>query len=563
MLQSLSIRDVVLIEKLDLAFEQRSGAGQLAVLTGETGAGKSILIDALGLALGWRAEAGLLRRGARQAAVSVAFALPGAHAAHAVLDELGIEAGAELLLRRVLGGDGRSRAFVNDQPVSVALLRRLGDTLVEVQGQLEQHGLLDVATHRDALDAFAGLQARATATAEAWQLWREAITRQDEAAQSAAQARRDEEWLRHAVAELDGLAPRADEEDQLAAERQLMRHSVALGEAVAGALGDLEHGRGVLAALRGAHRQVQRQADKAAGRLDAAVSALDRALTEATEAAAQLEAARDALDFDPGRLEKIEERLFALRALARKHAVSVPELAALRATLAERLQALDGGEAHLLALAKATAAAREAYTAAAEALSQERRQAAQKLDRAVAKELAPLRLEKARFVTEVERLDEGQWSALGLDRVQFLVATNPGSTPAPIGRIASGGELARFLLALKVALAKVGTAATLIFDEVDAGVGGATAAAVGERLRRLAREVQVLVITHSPQVAALADRHFLIRKTATRSAATTEVVELDAGGRREEIARMISGAEVTAEARAAADRLLGATVAGA
>jgi DNA repair protein RecN (Recombination protein N) len=563
MLQSLSIRDVVLIEKLDLAFEQRSGAGQLAVLTGETGAGKSILIDALGLALGWRAEAGLLRRGARQAAVSVAFVLPAAHAAHAVLDELGIEAGADLLLRRVLGGDGRSRAFVNDQPVSVALLRRLGDTLVEVQGQLEQHGLLDVATHRDALDAFAGLQARAAAVAEAWQHWREAITRQDEAAQSAAQARRDEEWLRHAVGELDGLTPHADEEDQLAAERQLMRHSVALGEAVAGALGDLEHGRGVLAALRGAHRQVERQADKAAGRLDAAVAALDRALTEATEAAAQLEAARDALDFDPGRLEKIEERLFALRALARKHAVTVPELAALRATLAERLAALDGGEAHLQALAKATAAAREAYTAAAESLSQERRQAAQKLDRAVAKELAPLRLEKARFVTDVERLDEGQWSALGLDRVQFLVATNPGSAPAPIGRIASGGELARFLLALKVALAKVGTAATLIFDEVDAGVGGATAAAVGERLRRLAREVQVLVITHSPQVAALADRHFLIRKTATRSAATTEVVELDAPGRREEIARMISGAEVTAEARAAADRLLGATVAGA
>jgi DNA repair protein RecN (Recombination protein N) len=244
MLQSLSIRDVVLIEKLDLAFEQRGGAGQLAVLTGETGAGKSILIDALGLALGWRAESGLLRRGARQAAVSVAFALPAAHAAHAVLDELGIEAGADLLLRRVLGGDGRSRAFVNDQPVSVALLRRLGDTLVEVQGQLEQHGLLDVATHRDALDAFAGLQARAAATAGAWQHWREAIARQDEAAQSAAQARRDEEWLRHAVAELDGLEPRADEEDQLAAERQLMRHSVALGEAVSGALGDLEHGRG-------------------------------------------------------------------------------------------------------------------------------------------------------------------------------------------------------------------------------------------------------------------------------------------------------------------------------
>lgn len=555
MLASLSIRDFVLIEKLDLDFA-RSGGGGLGALTGETGAGKSILIDALSLALGARAESGAVRRGAAQASVSASFDLPRNHPAHAVLGEQGLDQEDVLTLRRMIGADGRGRAFVNDQPASVALLRRLGETLVEIQGQMEQHGLLDTATHRQSLDAFAGLEKTATSVAVAWAAWRAAEQAHADALAAAEAARRDEDFLRHAVKELETLAPKADDEETLAAERQLMRAGSALGEAVAQALGELEQGRGAVAALRSAHRHVERHADKAAGRLDAAVSALDRALSEATEAQAQLEAARDALEFDPSRLEKIEERLFALRAAARKHHVTVPELAALAARFAAQIAALDDGEAGLKKLASAAKTARAAYVTAAEAQAAARRKGAGRLDKAVASELGPLKLERAKFVTEVAPLPEAEWSAAGTDRVQFTVATNPGTPPAPIGKIASGGELSRFLLALKVCLAKVGDAPTIVFDEVDSGIGGATAAAVGERLKRLAKDVQVLVVTHSPQVAAIADRHWLIRKTTTRNTASTDVLSLDSKGRREEIARMLSGAEVTAEARAAADKLL-------
>jgi len=554
-LASLSIRDFVLIEKLDLDFA-RSGGGGLGALTGETGAGKSILIDALSLALGARAESGAVRRGAVQASVSASFDLPRNHPAHAVLGEQGLDQEDVLTLRRMIGADGRGRAFVNDQPASVALLRRLGETLVEIQGQMEQHGLLDTATHRQSLDAFAGLEKTAASVAAAWAAWRAAEQAHADALAAAEAARRDEDFLRHAVKELETLAPKADDEETLAAERQLMRAGSALGEAVAQALGELEQGRGAVAALRSAHRHVERHADKAAGRLDAAVSALDRALSEATEAQAQLEAARDALEFDPSRLEKIEERLFALRAAARKHHVTVPELAALAARFAAQIAALDDGEAGLKKLASAAKTARAAYVTAAEAQAAARRKGAARLDKAVASELGPLKLERAKFVTEVAPLSEAEWSAAGTDRVQFTVATNPGTPPAPIGKIASGGELSRFLLALKVCLAKVGDAPTIVFDEVDSGIGGATAAAVGERLKRLAKDVQVLVVTHSPQVAAIADRHWLIRKTTTRNTASTDVLSLDSKGRREEIARMLSGAEVTAEARAAADKLL-------
>jgi DNA repair protein RecN (Recombination protein N) len=358
------------------------------------------------------------------------------------------------------------------------------------------------------------------------------------------------------VKELEALAPQADDEEKLASERQLLRAGSALGEAVTQALAELEQGRGTIAALGTAHRLIERNLDKAAGHLDAPLAALDRALSEATEAQAQLEAARDALEFDPARLEKIEERLFGLRAVARKHNVQVPELAALVEKMITQLAALDSGEAGLKKLAAAAKAARASYVTAAEAQAAARRKGATRLDKAVAGELGPLRLEKARFVTELAPMPEADWSEAGTDRVQFTVSTNPGTPPAPIARIASGGELSRFLLALKVCLAKVGDAATIVFDEVDSGIGGATAAAVGERLKRLARDVQVLVVTHSPQVAAIADRHWLIQKTTTRNSASTDVLALDAKGRREEIARMLSGAEVTAEARAAADRLL-------
>jgi DNA repair protein RecN (Recombination protein N) len=555
MLQSLSIRDFVLIEKLDLTFARGSDGG-LGALTGETGAGKSILIDALGLALGARADTAAVRRGAAQASVAACFELPGGHAAHAILSEQGLDDEDVLTLRRTIGADGRGRAFVNDQPASVALLRRLGDTLVEIQGQMEQHGLLDVATHRASLDAFAGLEKQADAVRTAWRAWQEAERMRSEAEAVAAAARRDEDFLRHAVKELEALSPQPDDEATLAAERQMLRAGTALGEAVTQALGELEEGRGAVAALRAAHRLVERSVDRASGRLDASLAALDRALSEATEAQAQLEAARDALEFDPGRLEKIEERLFALRALARKHSVTVPELAALAATMAAQLAALDDGEAGLKKLEAEAKAARTAYVAAAEAQSVARRKGAARLDKAVSAELGPLKLEKAKFVTALAPLPESEWSEAGIDRVQFTVATNPGAPPAPIAKIASGGELSRFLLALKVCLARVGDAATIVFDEVDSGIGGATAAAVGERLKRLAKDVQVLAVTHSPQVAAIADRHWLIRKTTTRNAASTDVVPLDRNGRREEIARMLSGAEVTVEARAAADRLL-------
>jgi DNA repair protein RecN (Recombination protein N) len=557
MLVSLSIRDFVLIEKLDLNFARGPSDephGGLGALTGETGAGKSILIDALSLALGARADTAAIRRGATQASVAASFDLPKAHAAHAILSEQGLDDDDALTLRRTVGSDGRGRAFVNDQPASVALLRRLGDTLVEIQGQMEQHGLLDMATHRASLDAFAGLDKQGEAVRTAWRAWRACA----EAEAAAAAARRDEDFLRHAVKELEALAPKPDDEEILATERQMMRAGSALGEAVAQALGELEQGRGAVAALSTAHRLVERNADKAMGRLDASLAALDRAMSEATEAQAQLEAARDALEFDPARLEKIEERLFALRAAARKHNVAVVELAPLAEKMKAQLAALDDGEQGLKKLAAAAKAARMAFVAAAETQSAARRKGASRLDKAVAGELGPLKLEKAKFVTELTSLPEIEWSDSGTDRVQFTVATNPGTPPAPIAKIASGGELSRFLLALKVCLAKIGDAATIVFDEVDSGIGGATAAAVGVRLKRLAREVQVLVVTHSPQVAAVADRHWLIRKTTTRNAASTDVLALDAKGRREEIARMLSGAEVTAEARAAADRLLAA-----
>lgn len=553
MLATLSIRDFVLIEKLDLEFAHPGGLG---ALTGETGAGKSILIDALGLVLGARAESGVVRRGAPQASIAASFDVPRDHPARSILTEQGFDGEDVVTLRRTIGADGRGRAFVNDQPASVALLRRMGDTLVEIQGQMDQHGLLDMATHRASLDTFAGLEKQAVAVASAWTAWQTAGQAHAEALATAEAARRDEDFLRHAVKELKALAPKADDEETLAAERALMRAGSALGEAVTQALAELEQGRGAVASLRTAHRLIERNADKAEGRLDAPLAALDRALSEATEAQAQLEIARDALEFDPARLEKIEERLFSLRAMARKHNVAVAGLSGLAEKFSAQLAALDDGEAGLKKLAAAAKAARATYVTAAEALAAARRKGAAKLDKAVAAELAPLKLERSKFVTDVASLPETEWSAAGTDRVQFMVSTNPGAPPAPIARIASGGELSRFLLALKVCLAKAGDAPTIVFDEVDSGIGGATAAAVGERLKRLAKDVQVLVVTHSPQVAAVADRHWLIRKTTTRTAASTDVVALDAQGRREEIARMLSGAEVTVEARAAADRLL-------
>ncbi|MEX1204685.1 MAG: DNA repair protein RecN [Dongiaceae bacterium] len=551
MLVSLSIRDVVLIDRLELTF--RAG---LSALTGETGAGKSILLDALGLAIGARADSALVRHGAAGATVTAEFAAADSHPARALLADQAVAADGNLLLRRQLGADGRSRAFVNDQPVSVALLRQVGDRLVEIEGQFEQHGLLDAATHRALLDASGGLGAAAAGVAAAWRVWRQCAAARAESEAELAQARRDEAFLRHAVAELQALDPRPGEEAELAEARILLQHREQVIEAAQAALGELAGERGADAALGAAQRRLGRTAERAGGRFEPILAALDRASAETAEAVALLQRLGADLRGDSGRLERIEERLFALRELARKHATPTDRLAELRDTLAARLDALDDRGGALARLGQEEAAARRAYVAAAEALSGARGAAARRLDAAVTAELPPLKLEKARFRTAIERLDEPHWGEAGIDRVAFEATTNPGVPPGPLARVASGGELSRFMLALKVVLAAAAPVPTLVFDEVDAGVGGATAAAVGERLARLARDVQVLVVTHSPQVAALAAYHWRVEKRQGGGAVLTRVEELAPAGRREEIARMLSGATVTDEARAAAARLM-------
>ena len=552
MLLSLTIRDVVLIDRLDLTFP----AG-LCVLTGETGAGKSILLDALGLTLGSRAESGLVRHGATQAVVTAEFALGREHPIRRLLAEAGFPAeGETVVLRRAVGADGRSRAFVDDEPASVSLLRSLGAVLVEVHGQFEQQGLLDPATHRAALDAFGGHAAELAQLSATWRAWR-AVSEERAAKEAAlAKARTEEDYLRHALAELEALAPEPGEESSLAEQRSLLLNREKLSQALEGALAELASERGGEHALTAAARQLERLRDKAAGRLDAALAALERAIIETRETVAQLETAARDMERDTTSLEKIEERLFALRALARKHNVAIEALPALRAELAARIGALDDGGNELARLARREAEARHVYGAAAETVSARRKRAAKALDAAVMKELAPLKLEKARFATMLTQLEENEWGELGCERVHFEVVTNPGAPPGPLAKIASGGELSRFMLALKVVLAKTSPAPTLVFDEVDSGIGGAVAAAVGERLHRLAQELQVLVVTHSPQVAARGAHHWRVKKQQAEKRTLTRVEPLSAEERREEIARMLSGSAITAEARAAAQSLM-------
>jgi len=563
MLTALSIRDVVLIERLDLAFQ----AG-LTVLTGETGAGKSILLDSLGLALGARADAGLIRAGADQASVSASFAAPAGHPAHALLAEHGFAAEDEIVLRRAMGRDGRSRAFVNGQPAGAALLRQLGALLVEVQGQHEQMGLADPASHAGLLDAF-GVAARLRDTvAGAWRDWRAANGALAAAREAIAAARRDEEWLRHAVDELSALAPEEGEEGRLAAERLALQQGERRAEAIAQALAELtprdRRNAGPAAALRAASRALQRLAPPAAAGADTphpagpALTALERAEEALAEAETMLSRLAQEAEADPRRLEQAEERLFALRAAARKHGVAVVELPGLLEGLRARLAALDTGTAEIGVLEARASAAKRSYGEAATALSAARAAAAGKLERAVARELPPLRLEKARFAVALQPLEEADWGPGGTDAVRFLIATNPGQEPGPLAKIASGGELSRLMLALKVVLSAGSPVPTLVFDEVDSGIGGATAAAVGERLARVAAGVQVLVVTHSPQVAARGAAHFRVAKAAIRGRAATDVTALDIAERREEIARMLAGETITAAARAAADELLGA-----
>jgi DNA repair protein RecN (Recombination protein N) len=552
MLARLSIRDIVLIDRLDLAIEPG-----LLVLTGETGAGKSILLDAFALALGGRGDGGLVRQGLAQGQVTAVFELPSGHAARTMADEAGIDAGDDLILRRVQMADGRTRAFVNDQQVSVQTLRAIGQTLVEIHGQHDDRALTDTSQHRSLLDDFGLLRADAAAVTADHGHWRQAETAL--AAQKARieKARADADYLRHAADELNTLAPADGEETELAARRQTMMQAEKVVGELKEVLDLLSGGGSPVPALSSAQRRLDRRAEQAPDLAAPAAKALDAALIALEEARDALEKALRAAEFDPREQEQIEERLFALRAASRKHNVPVDGLAALAARYTADLAALDAGEGHLKALEAAAAHALAAYHAAAKALSLKRHAAAGALDSAVNAELPPLKLERARFITQVTT-DAVRAGTDGIDTVEFHVQTNPGVKPGPMMKVASGGELSRFMLALKVVLADRGSAPTLVFDEIDTGVGGAVADAIGQRLARLAEKVQVLSVTHAPQVAARAARHFLIAKedVAEGGRVATRVAALETKARREEIARMLSGAEISDEARAAADKLM-------
>ena len=547
MLRQLAIKDVVLVDRLELEFEPGLG-----VLTGETGAGKSILLDALGLALGARADAGLVRGGEETASVSAELAMPPGHALHALLAELGLECetGEHLLLRRTLKADGGSRAFAGATPVSAAVLRDIAAVSIEIHGQHDDRGLLNPKGHRQLLDAFGKLDLGAVGRA-----WIEVTRLERELGQAradAAEAERDRDWLTHASAEIEALAPEAGEETRLAEERAAIQAGVKAGEALAGLDELLGGSAGALAQLRLAARRIERgAADHPL--LAEALAALDRALIEASEGEDKIARAADGLAFDPARLEAAEARLFEIRALARKHRVEADALAALGEQMRGQLALIEQGGERIARLDAELVAARNAYSAEAGGLSARRHAAAEALDAAVAAELAPLKLDSARFRTAIAAAEAGP---SGADRVEFEVSTNPGAPFGPLTRIASGGELSRFILALKVALAEAGTAATMIFDEIDRGVGGAVASAVGERLARLARDSQVLVVTHSPQVAARATHHYRIEKSHGPEGTRTSVRRLNEAERREEIARMLSGSAVTDEARAQAAKLL-------
>ena len=552
MLRALEIRDMLLIDKLDLEFQPG-----LNVLTGETGAGKSILLDSLGFVLGWRGRAELVRQGAEQGEVVAVFELPAGHPAYGILEEAGLPVEDDLILRRVNSKDGRKIAWINDRRASGEVLRAVSETLVELHGQHDDRGFLDPKGHRAILDSYAGHSPLLEAVSAAWsarQAARRSLT-QEEAALAKAQA--EEDYLRHAVAELDKLSPEPGEEAELDAERRRMQAGVKIREDVARAFALLgpEAAEG---ALGDANRWLEGVADQADGALDAPIEALARAFDALSEAQAGVEAALEGMEFDPRDLEQAEERLFAIRGLARKHGVAPDDLASFADTLRERLAALDAGAGNIAALKKRVAEADAAYDAAARALTASRQEASARLDVAVALELAPLKMERAQFSTVITAEAA---SSEGVDAVEFTVATNPGAPPGPLGKIASGGELSRFMLALKVCLSENRNAArTMIFDEIDRGVGGATADAVGRRLAALAESGQVLVVTHSPQVAALGAHHWRVEKRVEGEMTLSTVTPLSDDARVDEIARMVAGDRITEEARGAARALLAASL---
>jgi len=550
MLSQLSIRDIVLIERLDIEFSDG-----LSVLTGETGAGKSILLDALSLALGARGDTALVRHGATQGQVTAVFDVPHNHPARALVADNGIDDSGDIILRRVQSADGRTRVFINDQPASVALMREVGRALVEIHGQHDERALVDATAHRALLDAFGGHVGEVQRVADAWRGWRE---REQELARHRARveaAAREAEFLRASVEELTKADPQPGEESELAELRAAMMRAEKSATDIADAQEVLSGPSSPIPALSSLFRRLQRKAAEAPGLLEEIVKALDEALISLDAAQAAADEAMRKAEFDPRRLEQAEERLFALRALARKHNVAVDDLARLRDEMAADLADLDAGEARLAALEKAAIEARDEYDRTAQRLSELRRLAADHLMKAVAAELPALKLERAEFIVQMATEPDDR-TAAGIDQVEFWVRTNPGTRPGPIMKVASGGELSRFLLALKVALADRGSAPTLVFDEIDTGVGGAVADAIGQRLARLAERIQVLSVTHAPQVAARARTHYLISKTGTADRVATGIIEMDRPARQEEIARMLAGATITDEARAAAERLL-------
>ncbi|OSQ51778.1 DNA repair protein RecN [Marivita geojedonensis] len=548
MLRALEIRDMLIIDRLELEFQPG-----LNVLTGETGAGKSILLDSLGFVLGWRGRAELVRSGADQGEVTAVFDLPPGHPARDVLSDAGFEDADELILRRVNTSDGRKTGWVNDRRVTGEMLRALSDTLVELHGQHDDRGLLNPKGHRALLDQFAGHDGLLSAVRTAWSTLSKARKALAEAEAAYAAAQAEEEFLRHSVAELDKLAPEPGEDADLDARRRMMQASERIRDDIARAAQVMGQD-GAESAMSDALRWLEGVSDAADGRLDEPLAALARAMAELDEAARGVTACLEALEFDPHELEATEERLFALRGLARKHSVAPDDLAGLADTLRERLSALDQGADRMTRLGADLRAAEAAYETAALALRESRAAAARKLDKAVCAELAPLKMERAVFVTD---LTEAPAGPDGSDAVAFTVATNPGAPAGPIGKIASGGELSRFLLALKVCLSEQRDAGlTMIFDEIDRGVGGATADAVGRRLAALAQGGQVLVVTHSPQVAALGAHHWRVEKQVADQQTTSTVIPLDPSAREGEIARMLSGDTITDEARAAARALL-------
>ncbi|WP_169542805.1 DNA repair protein RecN [Sneathiella aquimaris] len=551
MLSSLNIRNIVLIDKLDLSFEEG-----LCVLTGETGAGKSILLDSLALALGSRADTGLIRAGEEKGTVSAEFLLPGNHPVFELLTDLDIDHGDALVLRRIISADGRNRASINDQSVSASLLKAVGEQLVEIHGQNAERGLLDARGHRKILDLYGQLDNVRKNVSSLYGDMHAANTALQEAIEAVNQAKVDEEYLRHVVAELEELSPREGEEEELAEARSELMHAEKIADALKDAEKALNEHGGVEGKIRTATRAIERVVEKSAGKLDPVLDGLERAAIEMAEAAMIIDTVGRDLEIDPSGLEHVEERLFALRAAARKHKCEVSQLPVVQKAFQERLEAVEHGDAEIVRLTELSRQAREAFIAAASNLREKRIKAAKRMDKAVMAELEPLKLGSARFESLVFELPEENWSSAGMDRVEFQIATNPGSLPGPLIKIASGGELSRFMLALKVVLARSGSAPTLVFDEVDRGVGGATADAVGERLSRLSDELQVLVITHSPQVAAAGAAHWNIRKSGSDGSTRTSVDRLDETQRAEEIARMLSGATVTSEARAAAKSLM-------